>query len=91
MFRGAVIERLVTDRQAALDLRFRLDVPVALLAQPHAKEPHELKAHPQFPADDRKIREVMDQIGGPFDMAEPFARIREAIAEARKMGVTGRG
>jgi hypothetical protein len=82
---------VVTDRQAALDLRFRLDVPVALLAQPHAKEPHELKAHPQFPADDRKIREVMDQIGGPFDMAEPFARIREAIAEARKMGVTGRG
>jgi hypothetical protein len=91
---------VVTDRQAALDLRYRVDVPVALLARVtpgtgesggKAKEPFTLQVHPHFADDDRKLRELMDQLGGPFNMAEPFARIREAIAEARKMGVAGRG
>jgi hypothetical protein len=47
--------------------------------------------HPRFPGDAAFIREALDRLEGIVDLAEPFVRIREAIAEARKMGVTGRG
>ena len=33
---------------------------------------------------------MLQGIDGTMDLAEPFVRIREAVAEARKMGVTGR-
>src|SRR5262245_27961662 len=37
------------------------------------------------------VREVLDRLDGGVDVSEPFTRIREAMAEARKMGVTNRG
>jgi hypothetical protein len=33
---------------------------------------------------------VLDRIDPSVDLAEPFARIREAVNEARRMGVTNR-
>ena len=44
--------------------------------------------HPRFPADAMAVREMLDRVDGMVDPAEPFARIREAMGEARKMGVT---
>jgi hypothetical protein len=46
--------------------------------------------HPRFPQDVAVARALMEQLDGSFDLVEPFSRIREAIGEARKMGVAGR-
>jgi hypothetical protein len=47
-----------------------------------------LLCHPRFAEDVPVVRELLDRIEAGLDLAEPLARIREAIAEARKMGVT---
>jgi hypothetical protein len=46
--------------------------------------------HPRFAADRVLIGELLDRLDGGLDLAEPFVRIREAISEARKLGVTSR-
>jgi len=46
--------------------------------------------HPQFPADVTATRELLERLEPLLDLAEPFTRVREAISEARKMGVTSR-
>jgi hypothetical protein len=46
--------------------------------------------HPRFPADAAVVRELLDYLEGGLDLAEPFLRIREAISEARKLGVMSR-
>jgi hypothetical protein len=43
--------------------------------------------HPAFPADALAVRALLDRLDGGLDLGEPFARIREAIAEARKIGM----
>lgn len=50
-----------------------------------------LICHPQFPEDAPRIRELLDKVDAALDLEEPFSRIREAMGEARKMGVTSRG
>jgi hypothetical protein len=66
-----------------------------------ANEQYEVVTHPsspfsmiylkQFEADEALIREQLDRIDAGLDVSEPFARIREAMTEARKLGVTNRG
>lgn len=46
--------------------------------------------HPRFRDEVGAVRQLLDKLDGTFDLTEPFSRIREAIGEARKMGVTGR-
>lgn len=46
--------------------------------------------HPHFPADAATVRQLLDQFDGRLDLAEPFVRIREAMSEARKLGVVSR-
>jgi hypothetical protein len=46
--------------------------------------------HPRFPADVPAACELLDRLEENLDLLEPFARIREAMSEARKMGVTSR-
>jgi hypothetical protein len=46
-----------------------------------------LLCHPRYPDDMAFARGLLSQLDRAFDLAEPFARIREAIGEARKMGV----
>jgi hypothetical protein len=46
--------------------------------------------HPRYPADVAAVRALLDQLDGGLDLSEPFARIREAVGEARKMGVANR-
>jgi hypothetical protein len=46
-----------------------------------------LLRHPRFLDDGARARELLAQLEDRFDLVEPFVRIREAIGEARKMGV----
>jgi hypothetical protein len=46
-----------------------------------------LLCHLRFPDDVSLSQELLSRLGDGFDLAEPFARIREAVGEARKMGV----
>ena len=46
-----------------------------------------LLCHPRFLEDVAQLRELLSRLDAGFDLAEPFVRIREAIGEARKMGV----
>jgi hypothetical protein len=98
---------IVTDREAVLELRRKVEVPVVWLAPPDdpralaraaggsaaapasgARGP--LLCHPGFAADVPRVRGLLAGLDGALDFAEPFQRIREAVGEARKMGVAGR-
>ncbi len=98
---GLPVQMVVTTCESALDLRLKLEVPVVWLAPPDdaraggplAVELPEsrgvLLCHPRHEGDAAVVRQLLNEMNG-FDVVEPFARIREAIAEARKMGVAGR-
>jgi hypothetical protein len=46
--------------------------------------------HPQFGADKPEVCKLIERLPDALDLIEPFDRIRKAIGEARKMGVTSR-
>jgi hypothetical protein len=81
---GTAIELVVTDTEAALDLRNRLDVPVVFLIA----APANVRRHDRHPEDEPIIEQILEVVRGSLDLAEPFLRIREAMQEARKMGVS---
>jgi hypothetical protein len=81
---GIGVQVVVTDTPAALDLRNRIETPVVLLG--HGGEVP--SGHPRYPDDAAAIETLLRQLRGVLDLVEPFGRIREAMAEARKMGVT---
>jgi hypothetical protein len=104
---GVAVQVVVTDREAVLDLRLKLEVPVLWLApaddprgaalgasgaavSPPGAGRNPLLCHPRYAGDVALARELLSHLDAGFDLAEPFTRIREAIGEARKMGVTGR-
>jgi hypothetical protein len=58
--------------------------------RPAADERGPLLRHVRFPTDGAALRTLLARLEDALDLAEPFGRIREAIAEARKMGVTSR-
>jgi hypothetical protein len=84
---------IVTEREVVLDLRLKVEAPVVWLAR--AEEPRAairtgqggLVLHPRFAGDGQAVRDILERIDSTFDLAEPFQRIREAIGEARKLGV----
>jgi hypothetical protein len=92
---------IVTDSPTALALRGRVEVPVVAL-RPDGAVPPETRAvtHPRcsvalllpaaFAADEAGVVARLDATDPAVDLVEPFARIREAVGEARKLGVTGR-
>jgi hypothetical protein len=94
---------IVTDRELVLDLRLRLLVPVVWLAngevrptiatpiRPAAPGRSALYCHGRFPDDVAAVQAILERVEGSIDLAEPFTRVREAMSEARKMGVTNRG
>jgi hypothetical protein len=109
--KASVPARLVlTDREEALDLRLRIEAPVAWLApadavvagsgdpattravvaRPAAGGLGPLLCHPRFEADADAVRGLLGRLDAGFDLAEPFQRVRDAVAEARKMGVAAR-
>ncbi len=94
---------IVTDCLAVLGLRSRIDIPVIALpgsagvppasdsiALTHAISKSPLLLSARFASDEAMIVERLDGVDPAVDLAEPFDRIREAVAEARKMGVANR-
>jgi hypothetical protein len=89
---------VVTDRPLCLALRPHLDVPVVAVAGPdrpdgaleltHARCSAPLLYPAKFDADRERIEAQLAGVDESVDLAEPFARIREAIAEARKPGAS---
>jgi hypothetical protein len=99
---GTAVQLLVTDREPVLDLRLKTETPVLWLVPADAPKPAgpvvrageggrgPLVCHPRFASDVGQARELLERLDPALDLAEPFGRIREAIGEARKLGVTGR-
>lgn len=98
------VAMIVTDRPTVLELRRAVSVPVLCIpsdesdADPGRRPFRAADAsapswviHPRHPEDETALREILAQLDDGFDLLEPFGRIREAIAEARKQGVTTRG
>jgi hypothetical protein len=85
---------VVTDNPLLLDLRLRLPFPLALW-QTGGPDSHglfvqpNLFCHKHFPEDVAQVRGFAEKLG-TLDLGEPFARIREALSEARKMGIAAR-
>jgi hypothetical protein len=46
--------------------------------------------HPRFPGDLPLLKESITRLEAVVDLSEPFVRIRDAISEARQLGVTSR-
>jgi hypothetical protein len=91
------VQWVLVDNPMALDLRLQVECPVALwhsISNPDQAapgliiQPH-LYCHSRFWEDIAPVREIIEKLGA-FDFGEPFARIREALNEARKMGVATR-
>ena len=91
------IQWVLVDNPLTLDLRLRVEYPVGLLhniVDPEGPPPglevqSRLYCHTHFPEDVAALRANIEKLGA-FDFSEPFFRIREALNEARKMGVTTR-
>ena len=92
------VQWVLTDNPCVLDLRPHVAFPIGLsynVVDPDRPMPgllvqSRLYCHAQYPDDVAAIRAILEKLGS-FDFAEPFARIREAMKEARKMGLTTRG
>lgn len=96
---GVPVNLVVTTCEAALDLRLKLEIPVAFLIPPTDARPDtaliinrssnrgRLLCHASHPEDVEAIKAVLATTDGSLDLAEPFTRVKEAVAEARKMGV----
>jgi hypothetical protein len=100
------VHLLVTDSLGVLPIRSRLDLPVLavvpddqlpmpsderpLLTFRHARSSVPLTFDARESADEDRLRALLDRVDAALDLAEPFARIREAMGEARKMGVSSR-
>lgn len=100
------VQLLVTDCAEVLPIRTRLDIPTIMaraddgIAEtgpnvPMIRLDHQRSALPlwwreEHRADDELIRAILDRLDPALELTEPFARIREAMTEARKMGATNR-
>jgi hypothetical protein len=103
---SAAAQCIFTDCEPVLDLRLRIEVPVACLEVDSSSDSRfkpgassqsgtgdskwPVHCHPRFPADAAMIRQLLDRLAGDLDLAEPFLRIRQAMSEARKLGVVSR-
>jgi hypothetical protein len=90
---------VLTDTEAVLELRERLDVPVGwvmsssesdvgTIAIPAKAGRGPVVVHPRHADDAACVKEMLARTEGVADLAEPFCRIREAMTEARKSGVS---
>jgi hypothetical protein len=98
---GTPVQLILSDRETVLDLRLKVAVPVVyvvpredggsfgnFVVSPATAVRGPVLCHRDYPADAAAVRDLLARVESAVDLAEPFARIREAIAEARKMGVT---
>ncbi len=99
---GTKPDLIVTDSPAALALRARIEIPVIALSTPgappapetvarsHVRTPGGILLSARFASDGDLVAQLLERVDPAVDLAEPFARVREAVSEARKMGVTNR-
>lgn len=88
---------ILVDNPLALDLRLRIEMPVGLwhpLVDPEQAPPGfevmpRLYCHEERTSDADVLRDAIAKMGS-LDVSEPFTRVREAMSEARKLGVTSR-
>ena len=90
---------IIADTLAALGLRSRVQIPTLSTAAANDPEHRSLTTDRagqlltyavKHAADLPAIHARLEQVDPAVDLAEPFARIREAMLEARKMGATNR-
>lgn len=94
---NTAVSLILTDNDAALDLRQHLSLPVVWLngGQVQSERADELISVSstrtqsltilkKYQSDIEPIKDLLQQ-SAVSDLSEPFARVREAIAEARKM------
>ena len=100
------IQLLVTDSLHVLPIRSRIELPViaavpesqlaaassekSLVTFQHDRASVPLTLEGKWSVDEDTIRAILNRVDAALDLAEPFARIREAMGEARKLGVTNR-
>ena len=73
--------------------QLKVEVPVVYLVPPEGPGDlgaRGLRGHARFPGDPAAVTALLEGAQATVDLAEPFVRIREAMGEARKMGVAGR-
>ncbi len=97
---GTKPDLIVTDIPTTLRLRARIEIPVIGIRSSHSfpetitldhpRTSTGLLLHSSYLNDQPKVIALLDRVDTAVDLSEPFARIREAIAEARKMGVNNR-
>lgn len=100
---NAKAQLILTDHRTVLELRRIIDVPVIWIAQPNDPQARSLVeaglsvnnggpiiVHPSYGDDIPAVQAIWNRLGAGLDAAEPFIRIRDAVIEARKMGVTHR-
>ena len=97
------VQIVFTDNASVLAMRAKSDFPVLALLSDDVPVPvgsltltdghtsRTLVYSRKYAADRDRIIELLSRIDAGFDLAEPFSRIREAMGEARRMGVTSRG
>jgi len=96
---------ILVDRPELLELRKSVTQPLVCVAPgSHASAipdgsrristaetaPPNISCHPNFLDDATTAQAILSRMGEGTDRQEPFGRVREAIAEARKMGATNR-
>jgi hypothetical protein len=91
---------IVADLPELLPLRSRIEIPVVAIRHSevppntnpvdHPRAAKGLLLPPSFDTDRPVVTAILDAIDRAIELGEPFMRIREAIAEARKMGVASR-
>ncbi|QVL32540.1 hypothetical protein KIH39_01075 [Telmatocola sphagniphila] len=96
------IHLLVVDSPSLLTIRTRLEYPVVAIpfadealgdefaVLKHARCSKSLILSSKHSADSERLLAILDRIDVGLDLCEPFNRIREAISEARRMGVQNR-
>ena len=90
------VQWLVVDNPVMLELRRSIALPVGLWypvvddrPMPGLIVQTRFYCHAEFPDDVAVLRAHTEKLGA-LDFGEPFTRIREAMKEARKMGVLAR-
>lgn len=92
---------VVVDTAALLPLRSRIEIPVVAVAADgripsdslslqHPRSNRPVLYPVKFADDGPRIRQLLDALDAAVELGEPFTRVREAIVEARRMGVTSR-
>lgn len=96
---------VVADRSIVLNMRPHVAMPVIWLplgndqagesdqarcVRPASEKQLAIYCSPTNEADAPVILDLLGRVEGAMDLAEPFQRIREAMGEARKMGVMSR-